>query len=174
MANSIYALPLKSVLAMIIAGALLWGYLQTKTGIRAWKRANLCLLILSLAGVLYLTIFDRSSGSYEVLLCPFSLLEKAHKQREIYRAMLMNVFLFFPLGLTMSNVLPQKWSRWGRIALTALLGCALSIGIEYAQYHFSLGMAETDDVICNTIGAFLGTCSLLIAYGVERVRKKTK
>ena len=53
----------------------------------------------------------------------------------------------------MSNALPRKWHRWLRIALTALTSCVLSAGIEYAQYRFALGMAETDDVICNTLGA---------------------
>ena len=42
--------------------------------------------------------------------------------------MLMNVFLFFPLGLTLSNALPRKWHRWGRIAFTTLIGCILGAG----------------------------------------------
>ena len=159
---------------MMIAGVLLWGFLRAKLNERVWRNANLVLLVLSIAAVLYLTIFDRGGGTYEVLLRPFSVLERAKRQRELYRAMLMNVFLFFPLGLTLSNALPQKWSRWRRVALTTLLGCALSIGIEYAQYRFSLGMTETDDVICNTLGAFLGACSLLIAYAVERRQRKQK
>ena len=168
MAKSVYALPLKSIFAMILFGMLLWGFLRTKIYNRTWQSINCCLLVLSLAGVLYLTVFDRSVGSYEVLLKPFSLLEKAREQREFYRAMLMNVFLFFPLGLTLSNVLPQKWSRWERLALTTLFGCLLSVGVEYAQYYYSLGRAETDDVLCNTLGAFLGACSLLIAYVMEK------
>ena len=174
MANFIYTLPLKNVFATMIAGAFLWGFLRTKVNERAWRSANLILLIVSIAAVLYLTIFDRSGGTYEVLLRPFSVLERAKRQRELYRAMLMNVFLFFPLGLTLSNVLPQKRTRWSRITLTPLLGCLLSVGVEYAQYYSALGRAETDDVLCNTLGAFLGACSLLIAHGVERVQKKTK
>lgn len=174
MAKSVYALPLKSIFAMILFGMLLWGFLRTKIYNRTWQSINCCLLVLSLAGVLYLTVFDRSVGSYEVLLKPFSLFEKAREQREFYRAMLMNVFLFFPMGLTLSNVLPQKWSRWGRVALTTLFACLLSVGVEVTQYRFSIGMAETDDVLCNTLGAFLGACSLLIAHGVERVQKKTR
>ncbi len=171
MAYCIYASPLRRIAVLIIIGILLWGLLRTKTPVKVWRIANICLLALSLAGVLCLTIFDRSRGTYEVLLRPFALLERAQKQRELYRAMLMNVFLFFPLGLTLSNVLPQRWSRWGRIALTALLGCALSVVIEYAQYRFAIGRAETDDVICNTLGAFLGACSLLIAHAAEKRNK---
>ena len=159
---------------MILAGMLLWGCLRAKMTDSVWRNINLCLLVLSLAGVLYLTIFDRGGGNFEVMLRPFTLLERAKEQPELYRAMLMNVFLFFPLGLTISNVLPQKWKRWGRIVLATLFGCLLSIGVEFVQYRFSLGMSETDDVLCNTLGAFLGACSLLIAYGMERVQKKMK
>lgn len=77
----------------------------------------------------------------------------------------------FPLGLTLSNALPRKWHRWGRIILTTLVGCALSAGIEYTQYRYALGLAETDDVICNTLGAFIGTTSLLIAHAIENPEK---
>ena len=86
--------------------------------------------------------------------------------------MLMNVFLFFPLGLTLSNALPRKWHRWGRIILTTLIGCALSAGIECAQYRYALGMAEVDDVICNTLGAFLGAASLLAAHAIEKHKER--
>ena len=157
---------------MILAGMLLWGCLRAKMTDSVWRNINLCLLVLSLAGVLYLTIFDRGGGNFEVMLRPFTLLERAKEQPELYREMLMNVFLFFPLGLTLSNALPQKWNRWGRIALTTLFACLLSVGIEYAQYRFALGMAETDDVICNTMGALLGACSLLIQHAAEKRQKE--
>ena len=99
-------------------------------------------------------------------------LTAARQQPELYREMLMNVFLFFPLGLTLSNSLPRKWHRWLRIILTTLVGCALSAGIEYAQYRYALGLAETDDVICNTLGAFLGAASLLIAHAIEKHKER--
>ena len=38
----------------------------------------------------------------------FAALTAARVQPELYREMLMNVFLFFPLGLTLSNALPRK------------------------------------------------------------------
>ncbi len=88
--------------------------------------------------------------------------------------MLMNVFLFFPLGLTFSNALPRKWHRWLRIILTTLVSSALSAGIEYAQYRYALGMAEVDDVICNTLGAFIGSTSLLIAHAIEKSRERVR
>ena len=124
--------------------------------------------------ILYATILTRSEGSTGLLLTPFATFTAARQQPELYREMLMNVFLFFPLGLTLSNALPRKWHRWGRIALTTFIGCILSAGIEYIQYRYALGMAEVDDVICNTLGAFIGSASLLIAHAIEKFRERVR
>ena len=122
--------------------------------------------------ILYATILTRTPGVPAAILTPFASLTAAQQQPELYREMLMNVFLFFPLGLTLSNALPRKWHRWGRIILTTLVGCTLSAGIEYAQYRYALGLAETDDVICNTMGAFLGAASLLAAHAIEKHKER--
>lgn len=124
--------------------------------------------------ILFATILTRTPGDYEVILTPFATFSAALQQPELYREMLMNVFLFFPLGLTLSNALPQKWHRWGRIALTTLIGCILSAGIEYAQYRYALGMAEVDDVICNTLGAFIGSTALLVSHAIEKSRERVR
>lgn len=134
--------------------------------------ANFVLFCAAVIAILCATILNRTPGNYELILTPFAALSAARQQPELYRAMLMNVFLFFPLGLTLSNALPQKWHRWGRIILTTLVGCALSAGIEYAQYRYALGLAETDDVICNTLGAFIGSTSLLIAHAIEKHKER--
>lgn len=136
--------------------------------------ANFVLFCAAVIAILCATILNRTPGNYELILTPFAALSAARQQPELYRAMLMNVFLFFPLGLTLSNALPQKWHRWGRIILTTLVGCALSAGIEYAQYRCALGLAETDDVICNTLGAFIGSTSLLIAPAIEKYRERVR
>ena len=129
--------------------------------------------VLSDAGLPHMTL-SVCETDYPLLCYATALCERltaARQQPEIYREMLMNVFLFFPLGLTLSNALPRKWHRWLRIILTTLIGCALSAGIEYAQYRYALGLAETDDVICNTLGAFLGAASLLAAHAIEKSEK---
>lgn len=134
--------------------------------------ANFVLFCAAVIAILYATILNRTPGNYELILTPFATFTAAQQQPELYREMLMNIFLFFPLGLTLSNALPQKWHRWGRIILTTLVGCALSAGIEYAQYRCALGLAETDDVICNTLGAFIGSTSLLIAHAIEKHKER--
>lgn len=136
--------------------------------------ANYVLFCAAVIAILYATILNRTPGNYELILTPFATFTAAQQQPELYREMLMNVFLFFPLGLTLSNALPQKWHRWGRIILTTLIGCILSAGIEYAQYRCALGLAETDDVICNTLGAFIGSTSLLIAHAIEKSRERVR
>ena len=170
MFNYIYSQSLTVILLVIVVSTVLWGLLRGR--LRRWQAANALLCMMTVTVILYATILTRSAGISEAILTPFASLTAARVQPELYREMLMNVFLFFPLGLTLSNALPRKWHRWGRIILTSLVGCALSAGLEYAQYRCALGLAETDDVICNTLGAFIGSTSLLIAHAIEKHKER--
>ena len=161
-----------TVCILLLSLLLLWPMLCQRIGERRRMLLNIALACVAAFIILYATILTRTPGNYEVILTPFASLTAARIQPEIYREMLMNVFLFFPLGLTLSNALPRKWHRWLRIILTTLVGCALSAGIEYAQYRCALGLAETDDVICNTLGEFLGAASLLAAHAIEKHRER--
>lgn len=159
---------------MLLSLLLLWPVLCQRVRERRRVLLNTALACAAAFIILYATILNRTPGNYELILTPFAALTAARVQPELYREMLMNIFLFFPLGLTLSNALPQKWHRWGRIILTTLVGCILSAGIEYAQYRCALGLAETDDVICNTLGAFLGAVSLLAAHAIEKHRERVR
>ena len=172
MFNYIYARPLTAILSVIAAGVVLWSFLYGR--LRRWQAINAWLFLLTAAIILHTTLLTRAPGIPEVILTPFAALAAARVQPELYREMLMNVFLFFPLGLTLSNALPRRWNRWLRIGVTTLAGCLLSAGIEYAQYRFSLGMAETDDVLCNTLGALLGAASLLVAHAIESHKERAR
>ena len=171
MLHFIYAQPPLRILFLMAAVFALWGCLAARGHVRRWRWANLTLAAISAAIILHTTLLTRAPGTYAAVLTPFSALAAARQQPELYREMLMNVLLFFPLGLTLSNALPRRWNCWLRIIVTVLAGCVLSAGIEYAQYRFALGMAETDDVICNTLGAFLGAASLLLAHAIEKHKK---
>ena len=162
------------VCILLLSLLLLWPMLCQRVGERRRVLFNTVLACAAAFIILYATILTRTPGVPAVILTPFTALTAARQQPELYREMLMNVFLFFPLGLTLSNALPRKWHRWGRIILTTLIGCALSAGIEYAQYRYALGMAEVDDVICNTLGAFLGAASLLAAHAIEKSRERVR
>ena len=172
MLHYIYSRSFISVITFMALALAAWGALPACVGARRWRWGNLVLVLLMAAAILYATLFSRAEGSTGLILTPFAALAAARQQPELYREMLMNVFLFFPLGLTLSNALPRRWHRWLRIILTTLVGCAFSMGIEYAQYRYALGMAEVDDVICNTLGAFIGSTSLLIAPAIEKYRER--
>lgn len=172
MMRHIYAIPLHMVIFLMLALLIVWTMLFLHQNQRKRSIINAVLCSITALTILYATILTRTPGVPAVILAPFAALAAARIQPEIYREMLMNVFLFFPLGLTLSNALPRKWHRWLRIILTTFVSCALSAGIEYAQYRYALGMAEVDDVICNTLGAFIGSTSLLIAPAIEKYRER--
>ena len=174
MFQSIYSKPLLSIILAITIAVAVWGYLRTKVQLRRWMMSNLALSCVAVIIILYATLLTRVPGSGGLILTPFAALAAARVQPELYREMLMNVFLFFPLGLTLSNALPRRWNRWLRIGVTTLAGCLLSAGIEYAQYRFALGLAETDDVLCNTLGALLGAASLLVAHVIESHKERAR
>lgn len=172
MMRHIYALPLHMVIILMLALLIVWAMPSLHKNQKKRTIINLVLCSITALTILYATILTRSAGVPEVILTPFATFTAARQQPELYREMLMNIFLFFPLGLTLSNALPQKWHRWVRIILTTLIGCILSAGIEYAQYRYALGMAEVDDVICNTLGVFTGSTSLLVAHAIEKYRER--
>lgn len=60
--------------------------------------------------------------------------------------MLMNAFLFVPVGLSLPNVLPPKMHP-------------VAVAVEAAQLWFHLGRCEVDDVILNTLGAAIGAAA---------------
>lgn len=136
----------------------------------AWKRLCAGVALVYMALLLYMTVMSRSETPYGgVMLRPLESFRLAREEnREYYRTMLMNVFLFFPLGLT----LPFGLAGRKRPVLLALgIGVLLSVGIETLQYVFTLGWAETDDVIMNALGVLLGGASYGLTALWERRRK---
>ena len=84
---------------------------------------------------------------------------------------LKNIVSFMPIGFLIPNVFKKK--KW---FFTVFLGFALSALIEASQYIFKLGWCEPDDVICNTLGTFLGwVCSnkrkILLMRAQEFIRR---
>lgn len=168
--NSIYAVSLYWVILFMAFSTFYWAWLNAKLKSKIWLAANGILAAAAVAVILYITVFSRAGSVQTLILEPLAAVKGAAQQPELYRALLMNIFLFFPLGLVLSNALPQKWHCLGRVALATLVGCILSACIEYVQYKYSLGVAEADDVICNTLGAFLGAASVLVSKIFEKRR----
>lgn len=168
----IYTMPLYKVCLVMVLLLVLWAYYRAYLPKRLFTAMNLCLLVTSVFAVLYLTVFSRKVGTYDIVLVPFSALSEAKKEPERYRSMLMNVFLFFPLGMACANAFSDKMKMRRRVILAVVIGFALSTAVEYIQYRFSLGMAETDDVICNTLGTLVGSLSVILADFLGKHKRK--
>lgn len=161
-----YCLPLRDIVVLFAVAT--WAFLRMKERFQThwlWK----CFLVLMLLGfsaaILHLTTAGREAGSRDALfLIPFHSYREVLNggNPEILRSNFMNVVLFYPSGLLMASLLPAKWPRWIRVALTLLLFAGLSAGVEYAQYLYHMGQVEIDDVIHNSLGALIGSlCSLI-------------
>jgi glycopeptide antibiotics resistance protein len=116
-------------------------------------------LTVVLAAIAYTTIGNRIPGAlYTNHYIPFHSYREilSGGNVEILRSNFMNVILFYPAGLLLCSLLPEKWNGWCKVLLSLAILCILSAGIEYVQYTYSLGRVEIDDVIHNTLGAMLG------------------
>ena len=139
--------------------------LCNKTG---WYIAIGMLFLLWLVAVIWNTIIGRKqitdfSVSYLIPFYSYYVVLTGGEQ-ELLRSNLMNIILFYPAGLFGYGMLPKCWKRKWRIVVMTAFCALLSISIEVCQYYFALGRAETDDVLHNTLGAFIGVlvCSLQI------------
>lgn len=151
----IYRQPLQRILFWMLLLIFLWAYLGFRDGgSLRWRLGNFILFAGTAAAIFYMTVYTRGEGAGEVVLVPFQSFQEAKIQPELYRSMLMNVFLFVPVGASLPFVLGK-----GRLPgfLTVALALAFSAGIEYLQYRYALGRCEVDDIIMNTLGAVVGT-----------------
>lgn len=165
----IYCQPMGWVVGEMLAALALWslaGWLVSREGrhmatCQVWRWGNRVLALAAAGVILYATLRRQPGEQCAVILTPFQSFREAEIQPELYRAMLMNVLLFLPLGLTLSNALPEKQPIWLRVILTVSVGAAFSCFIEWTQYLYCLGRTEVDDVLCNALGALLGALCLL-------------
>lgn len=164
-----YCLPLEQAAALLALSAVIFRLLEKKWGQTRLFQAGVRLCFaLWLGAILYTTLLSREPGSSSVIsMNPLSPLLQwlSGENREAMRSALMNTALFFSGGVLLGAWLPRRWSLGRRAAVGATALGLLSLGIECIQYVFSLGRAEADDILFNTLGALLG---LLSGGGKER------
>ena len=162
----IYTQPLWAIFWEMALLLILWVAMEKKVGdpLR-WKVFNAVVFLGIVAAILYSTVLSRSENAQEPSWIPFYTFVEAKLQPELYRTMLMNIFLFQPIGLALPNLLPKKAHP---VFVTVVFAMLLSIGVEAAQFHYQLGRCEIDDVIMNTLGAAIGAA----AFGLARISEK--
>lgn len=138
---NVYAWNYHRIFLSMLFLLILWRILARYIRIDIWKILNLFGAGVSFFLILKLTVLGRTpSGLHQfVVMAPYS--------DEFFRELLMNVFLYFPLGLTLGELI-----GWHRIWLALVL----AIVIESWQYAAGTGMAQVTDVICNTLGVWIG------------------
>lgn len=170
----IYVQPLNRIIFCMFLVVLLWAaggkYLDSK---KMWRMFNICCCVGAAIAILRFTLYNRTKGMNEIILIPFYSFVEAKTEPELYRSMLMNVFLFVPLGLSTPYVLPRKWGKYIKSIVTILYAVCLSVVIEGCQYRYGLGRCEVDDVIMNTMGAAIGTFNYILAKIEVRLKKQT-
>lgn len=173
MLKYIYALPLRQVAALMLVTIPMWAFAQLRQGrsLRTWQAVNWVLAGITVLVILTVTVLRRTSGGGQINLIPFSSFLLARKRVELYRELLMNVLLFFPLGLSLSSALPRRIPPVRRFVVTVLAGLALSLLVELLQFVFRLGLAEVDDLITNSFGTALGASQLLLSLILQKLKK---
>lgn len=171
-----YGLPLERVVWLMIFGVMVWAavewFVKKILNLQLlWKILNGIIFISIVSVIIILTVVSRKNST-EVMLIPFYSLIEAKRSPDIYRSIVMNVFLFYPIGLTLPFFLPKRFRRKSLFAIVFAL--VLSASVEWIQYYFQLGRAETDDVIFNTLGTTIGTLSYSISRRLHMVIKKKK
>ncbi len=166
------------LLALLLAGfcgLLLLEWLREK------KRHVDWLYWIALAGFMAvyvgLTFLGRRRGSVRrVRLIPFYSLTRLMDPAEtrsvqLIREVLLNIALYIPLGSLLRACLRRTAHPF---QLTVLLGFVCTLLTEVLQYFLCLGLAETDDVIHNMLGLFIGILGFRIARETVKALKRQK
>ena len=169
--HRIYILDISTILITIPILLLVWSVIGGMF-YKYMRIIGAVMAVIAFGAILYITVLTRSESGTGVDFIPLSSVERAKIQPEMYRSMLMNVFLFVPLGLSLPFVFGGGTGK--RILLTILVGLLLSVTVEAIQYFAHLGMAETDDIICNTVGTAIGSCAYLLTLLWRKLFNKTK
>lgn len=152
---------------------LLW----ERLGRRRWfRRSVAAIVLLWFAVALWTTVLGRTPGVvYAPETVPFHSYRKmlATGNVEILRSNFMNVSLFWPAGLLTAALLPEHRVRWRLLLQVAVPFALLSLGIEFAQFHWVLGEPEFDDVLHNTLGAVLGAWHIAYRSRLHVLSEKT-
>lgn len=172
-----YAFPLECVCCIIILLISIWTILEWLLSGRggkvylSWRYINIVLYVFSLFLILKMTILGRTVGNREIELLPFYTINTISDNSEAVRMIVMNIILFFPLGLTMPIALGRVKNTRRKWLLCIIVGLGISLSVEIIQYYFCIGIAETDDVICNTFGTLLGVMPNILANYFGKQRK---
>lgn len=151
----VYAWPLSQVFLTVAFAILLWVNLYLRLGKKQWKIFNMAVIPAALYVIYRMTVAGRACSDSHVFVWASGY------SNEFWREMIMNAFLYVPLGLSLTAMI-GPWS-----VLVALL---CSVSIETWQYFAGTGLAQGTDVIMNTLGCAIGAIPWFLSRGIEKKR----
>lgn len=77
-----------------------------------------------------------------------------------------NILIFVPIGFLVSVLTPHRHKGW----LALAIGLAISLTIEIVQLSFVIRVFDVDDLILNSLGAWLGFLVFLIVNRVKPLK----
>lgn len=140
-----------ALLALVIVAGLNSGKITDKKGFLLWA-----LLVEYLFIVVCATLICRQPmPSRMVKPVPFWTYARLTLENPSYleavKDIVINLLLFLPVGALLAGISPSlKW-YW-----VLLIGVLCSLSIEILQYIFLRGVAQTDDLLHNTVSCLLG------------------
>lgn len=164
--------------AASLVGALVWGLtypLRRRRGEPvAFREGALLLLLMFLAGLLFLTLTPPAGWSYNgpfqgtVNLIPLRegiRLFRFYYENRMWTALLINflgnILMFIPIGFFAGFLLDRP--RWWK---GTLLAFGLSLFIEVGQLFVCRG-TDVDDLILNTLGGLMGHWLFLLFRRID-------
>lgn len=130
------------------------------------KRIKLLLLLIYLGFIGYFGFIAKIAGRTQVHTNAYNLIP-FHSIRSYFMItdfsalfgfiinILGNIIVFMPVGFFIPWLFSNKaWSH--RIISVLLIGFIFSLGVESTQFIMSVGVFDIDDLILNTLGAFIG------------------
>ncbi len=178
MTMRLYAQPVIWMLAEIVVFPIIWAWVLSAFSASRKIVFLLSCLLLAMSVLLIgrVTILNREIGAHSsIVSLPFQLVRMAvFEKPELFRSLLLNILLFAPFGAALASLLSDKLAVSKRVFLCCGAGMLVSVLVEICQYRFLLGNAEADDVICNTLGTWIGTLSLPLSLRLIEKNKRSK
>lgn len=116
-----------------------------------------------MAVTLVITFLSRESGSRSDVL-DLKLFSTWGINNRNNAFVIENVLLFIPYGLLYCWNFPRR----GKILRCTFLGAVISLGIETMQLVTGRGYFQIDDIVTNTLGAFIGALFFACISGIGR------
>ncbi|MFC0190295.1 VanZ family protein [Fictibacillus aquaticus] len=122
-----------------------------------WRWIGLLLFLCYLSGLIYATLFTYNHYAYGkslnlVLFDSIRLMWDSRDYMLIFKNIIGNVMLFFPLGFLLP-LISRKLSSWRAMFL---IGFGTSGIIEVLQYQYAQRIFDIDDILLNGIGTMIG------------------